>query len=71
MVGWQTELWVKFSSINGGFSNLVTGAYSIVPGGELNEAKGDYSFAAGRRAQALHHGTFVWADSTVAPFFLF
>ena len=27
-----------------------------------------YTFAAGQQAQANHQGTFVWADSTNAPF---
>jgi len=40
-----------------------------VPGGANNSAEGDYSFAAGRRAKASHHGSFVWADSTDADFF--
>jgi hypothetical protein len=33
-----------------------------------NEAAGDHSFAAGRRAKALHDGSFVWADSHDADF---
>jgi hypothetical protein len=33
-----------------------------------NTASGDYSFAAGRRAQASHTGSFVLADSTDADF---
>ncbi|MBK8192237.1 MAG: hypothetical protein IPK76_03080 [Lewinellaceae bacterium] len=40
----------------------------MVPGGWVNRAYGDYSFAAGRRATANHHGTFVWADNTNANF---
>ena len=41
------------------------GRAATVPGGELNRAAGNYSFAAGRRAKANHLGTFVWADSSV------
>ncbi|MCC6562197.1 MAG: tail fiber domain-containing protein [Xanthomonadales bacterium] len=39
-----------------------------MPGGSENQAAGDYSFASGRRALALHAGTFVWADSQNANF---
>jgi hypothetical protein len=36
---------------------------SVIPGGMLNNASGDYSFAAGTAANAIHKGAFVWADS--------
>jgi len=36
----------------------------MVPGGELNTAAGEHSFAAGYRAKANHQGSFVWADSS-------
>jgi hypothetical protein len=49
-------------------SNAAAGNYSTVPGGYRNIAGGDYSFAAGRRAQANHNGAFVWADQTDADF---
>jgi hypothetical protein len=39
-----------------------------VAGGYKNLAGGDYSFAAGQQAQALHQGSFVWADSQNAIF---
>ena len=39
-----------------------------MPGGRLNAAQRYATFAAGYRAQANHHGTFVWADSTDANF---
>jgi hypothetical protein len=39
-----------------------------VPGGRDCVARGDYSFAAGRRAKADHAGAFVWADSTEENF---
>ncbi len=56
--------------IGGGEFNLVGGARgATVPGGEYNVAGGQDSFAAGQNAQALHDGTFVWADrSTIGPF---
>ncbi|HYG34054.1 MAG TPA: hypothetical protein VEC99_04690, partial [Clostridia bacterium] len=55
------------SSVLGGSANAAYGRYSAVLGGENNEA-GDYATAAGRRAKALHWGSFVWADSTDADF---
>ena len=48
--------------------NTASGANSAIPGGGGNTAAGDYSFAAGHHAQALHDGSFVWADSTDADF---
>ena len=52
-----------YASIGGGILNSASGESSTIPGGRENIADGDYSFAAGRRAQAWHAGTFVWADS--------
>lgn len=49
-------------------SNVARGLGATIPGGRRNRANGSFSFAAGRRAHALHHGTFVWADSTEADF---
>jgi len=59
-----------YGSIGGGRQNsIATGAaYSTVPGGLLNSANASFSLAAGRRAQANHQGSFVWADSTDADF---
>ena len=58
-----------YSVIGGGQSNVVNGAdWATVPGGSKNAANGNYSFAAGRRAKANHHGAFVWADSADADF---
>lgn len=51
-----------FSSISGGSNNVAGAAFATIPGGQRNEAAGDFSFAAGRRARALHDGSFVWAD---------
>lgn len=56
------------SAIGGGGSNNVDGDYGTIPGGANNEANGDYSFAAGRRAKALHDGAFVWGDHTDEDF---
>jgi hypothetical protein len=56
------------SVIVGGLDNSSSGLVATVPGGASNSAAGDYSFAAGRRAKANHHGTLVWADSQDADF---
>ena len=56
------------ATVGGGLSNIASGASATVPGGASNTAGGDYSFAAGRRAQADHDGAFVWADSANADF---
>jgi hypothetical protein len=53
-----------YATISGGYQNNVSGWYSTVPGGELNTASGNYSLAAGYNAQALHAGSFVWADDS-------
>ncbi|MCH7526104.1 MAG: tail fiber domain-containing protein [Planctomycetes bacterium] len=54
------------STVAGGRENVATGGWSTIPGGRLNEAAMDYSFAAGRRAKAVHQGAFIWADSADA-----
>jgi hypothetical protein len=56
--------------IAGGADNIVSGQAAVVPGGEGNQAGGDYSFAAGRRAisQASASGSFLWADSSNVDF---
>ena len=58
-----------YGTIGGGRGNLVgnamgnfTAIAGTVPGGYFNEASGDYSFAAGRQAKAIHPGSFVWAN---------
>jgi hypothetical protein len=51
------------ATLGGGNGNQASGAGSTIPGGENNIAGGGYSFAAGRGAQALHGGAFVWSDS--------
>jgi len=53
----------SYSSIGGGRYDTATGVWATVPGGGGNKAAGYFSLAAGKRAKALHHGSFVWADS--------
>jgi hypothetical protein len=53
-----------YATICGGALNVATGFGATVAGGELNIASGSWSFAAGNEAQALHTGSFVWADSS-------
>jgi len=45
-------------------SNEVSGDYATVAGGTDNVAGGQYSFAAGRNANATDDGAFVWGDSS-------
>jgi hypothetical protein len=59
---------VQRATVGGGSFNSASGSYSTVPGGGANTASGDYSFAAGQRAKAIHHGAFVWADATLTDF---
>ena len=42
---------------------MANGSAATVAGGSQNTASGAYSFAAGRRAKAIHDGSFVWADA--------
>jgi hypothetical protein len=57
-----------YATVGGGSHDTTYGYCAAIPGGQLNRAKGDYSFAAGRRAKADHDGCFVWADKTEADF---
>ncbi|HZV35695.1 MAG TPA: tail fiber domain-containing protein [Verrucomicrobiae bacterium] len=52
-----------YGTIGGGVNNSVTNDYGTVPGGYENVAGGQYSFAAGQRANATNQGAFVWADT--------
>ena len=61
--GWGNYASADHGTVGGGWANIAEGDSATVPGGHGNTAAGDYSFAAGRRAKANHHGTFVWADS--------
>ncbi len=56
------------STISGGYQNLATNVLATVPGGTLNIAGGEVSFAAGQEAEALHDGSFVWADDSPQVF---
>ncbi len=56
------------SVASGGRDNHATNDYATVPGGAFNTAGGQFSFAAGFQAKALHPGAFVWADSQNAAF---
>ncbi len=62
--GYRNNISGAFSFVGGGNSNTVEGDFSSVPGGYYNDALGNGSFAAGTRAKANHHGSFVWADPT-------
>jgi hypothetical protein len=53
-----------YATVGGGQSNSAGGANATVPGGYDNNAAGSYSFAAGRQAQALYSGCFVWGDNS-------
>ncbi|HMO51793.1 MAG TPA: tail fiber domain-containing protein [Kiritimatiellia bacterium] len=58
----------NFTTIGGGEGHYAAGSYSTIPGGYSNRTIGAHSFAAGRRAQALHDGSFVWADTQSTNF---
>jgi trimeric autotransporter adhesin len=71
--GYQNTIQTNVSAgaIVGGYANSIQplAQYATVCGGYLNTAGARYSLAAGQQAQAVHNGTFVWADySTYAPF---
>jgi hypothetical protein len=51
-----------YAVIAGGYLNTNGAPSASVPGGTLNAALGANSLAAGRRAKALHAGSFVWGD---------
>ncbi len=53
-----------YPTVAGGFHNEASGTYSAVAGGSYNTAFGFASFAAGRFAEAMQDGSFVWADSS-------
>jgi hypothetical protein len=52
------------ATVGGGRENQASGEFSSVPGGRDNLASAPYAQAAGRRAKAIHPGSFVWADAT-------
>jgi hypothetical protein len=56
------------ATVGGGSDNTASGFASTVPGGHQNRAQAAYTLAAGRRANAVHEGAYVWADSTDTDF---
>lgn len=60
-----------YAVIAGGQANVIgtNATFGMVLGGFANEVRATNALAAGRRAKALHQGSFVWADSTDADFF--
>lgn len=62
----RVESFSGFSVIGGGANNTASNAYATVPGGHLNVAGGQFSFASGFRAKAHHNGSIVWGDATNA-----
>ncbi|MBT5855321.1 hypothetical protein HOH87_01640 [bacterium] len=58
-----------FSVVLGGELNTIGSApYGTILGGLSNQVDGDFSMAIGNQAEALHSGSFVYADNTGAPF---
>ena len=57
------------STVSGGHANTASASCAIVPGGAFNTAAGDCSLAAGFHANALHAGSFVWADDSSSTAF--
>jgi hypothetical protein len=57
-----------FATIGGGRGNTASALGATVPGGMDNTASAPGSFAAGRRAKAIHTGAFVWADGTAEDY---
>jgi hypothetical protein len=68
--GWGNTNHGDRATIGGGeFNRIAQGAFaSVIPGGSYNSVASSYSLAAGRRAQANHSGSFVWADGTDTDF---
>ena len=54
--------------IGGGAQNTVSGNLGVVIGGLSNCVLGEYGVAGGYGAQALHGGSWVWADARGEPF---
>ncbi|MFM1942003.1 MAG: hypothetical protein RI897_985 [Verrucomicrobiota bacterium] len=53
------------SVIGGGLANYIgiNSEGAVIPGGISNWVEGAYGYAAGRLAEAVHQGAFVWSDS--------
>lgn len=58
----------NYAGVFAGHQNMSNAFAAVVLGGEMNTASGAHSAALGRRAQALHSGAFVFADTTEADF---
>jgi hypothetical protein len=56
------------ATVGGGADNTASAFGATVPGGGLNVAGGNFSFAAGYNAHANTFGSFVWADPTAGAF---
>ena len=69
--GYQNALALgaDYGAVGGGTYNQVLGYAAVVPGGYQCLASGNYTFAGGQLAQAVHSGSFVWADSSGAGAF--
>ena len=61
--GWINTASGYCAVVGGGYENQASGDHACIPGGTSNTAGGSRSFAAGRGAQALHDGAWVWADN--------
>ena len=57
------------ATVAGGYHNSASSTCATVPGGAFNTAAGDFSFAGGFNAGALHDGSFVWADDSSSSSF--
>jgi hypothetical protein len=66
--GFGNDAYGASATVSGGYQNAADGDGATVPGGYNNYADGTDSFAAGTDAQALHDGTFVWADDNGGNF---
>ena len=55
------------ATVSGGSGNAASSIGAAVPGGLANEATGEYSLAAGRRAEANLDGAFVFGDASSDP----
>jgi trimeric autotransporter adhesin len=67
--GEHNETTAKHATVGGGGYNIASGLGAVVAGGLSNRAGGNFSFAAGSAAEALHDGSWVWADDspTIVP----
>lgn len=66
--GAENTVSAAHGTVSGGYGNTISGTYGTIPGGMSNVVTGTYSLAAGRRANAVHNGSFVWADATDADY---